>query len=88
MLYREMSKTGDKISILGYGCMRFPKKGRAIDEAEDSHQLWFTGYPAGVEYTGRRKNGVTFTLRHSSKSDSILFYEGLPLGKVLFSYIT
>jgi predicted aldo/keto reductase-like oxidoreductase len=32
MLYRTMPKTGDELSILGFGCMRLPMKGGAIDE--------------------------------------------------------
>lgn len=28
MLYREMGNTGEKVSILGFGCMRFPTQGR------------------------------------------------------------
>ncbi len=27
MLYRSMPRTGDKISILGFGCMAFPLDG-------------------------------------------------------------
>ena len=32
MLTRENCKNGDKLSILGFGCMRFPMKGNSIDE--------------------------------------------------------
>lgn len=32
MEYRIMDSTGDELSILGYGCMRFPQKGGSIDE--------------------------------------------------------
>ena len=33
MLYRTVPKTGDKLSILGFGCMRLPAKdGGDIDE--------------------------------------------------------
>jgi predicted aldo/keto reductase-like oxidoreductase len=32
MIYRENGKNGNKISILGYGCMRFPLKAGRIDE--------------------------------------------------------
>ncbi len=36
MLYREMKKNGDKLSILGFGCMRLPqKKGTPGDGAID-----------------------------------------------------
>ena len=33
MIYRKLSSTGEDISILGYGCMRFPRSGISVDEA-------------------------------------------------------
>ncbi len=39
MLYREMEKTGDQLSILGYGCMRLPSKNGRIDESLAMKQL-------------------------------------------------
>ncbi|HHU74950.1 MAG TPA: aldo/keto reductase, partial [Clostridiales bacterium] len=32
MLTRRNVKNGDELSILGFGCMRFPTKGAGIDE--------------------------------------------------------
>ncbi|MDD3174640.1 MAG: aldo/keto reductase, partial [Herbinix sp.] len=32
MLTRRNDKNGDELSILGFGCMRFPMKGNSIDE--------------------------------------------------------
>ena len=32
MLTRSNIKNGDQLSILGFGCMRLPMKGRGIDE--------------------------------------------------------
>ena len=32
MLYRKYGKTYEKVSILGFGCMRFPTKNGEIDE--------------------------------------------------------
>ncbi|WP_243439810.1 aldo/keto reductase [Fundidesulfovibrio soli] len=39
MLYRKMPKTGDELSILGFGCMRLPMNGGAIDEPRAIDQI-------------------------------------------------
>jgi len=39
MLYRKVPKTGDELSILGYGCMRLPLKRGLIDEKRATRQL-------------------------------------------------
>ena len=39
MTYRTMPSTGDQISLLGYGCMRFRKKGKVIDEKRAERQV-------------------------------------------------
>jgi predicted aldo/keto reductase-like oxidoreductase len=39
MLYRKMQKTGDELSILGFGCMRLPTKDRLIDEPRATFQV-------------------------------------------------
>jgi len=49
VLYREMGKTGDKVSILGYGCMRFPKKEGRFDEARIARQVIYA-IEQGVNY--------------------------------------
>jgi uncharacterized protein len=49
MLYREMGKTGDRVSILGYGCMRFPRKGIGLDEARTERQI-ISAIEGGVNY--------------------------------------
>lgn len=38
MLYREMGRTGEKVSILGFGCMRLPTKGRYDQINEEKAQ--------------------------------------------------
>jgi predicted aldo/keto reductase-like oxidoreductase len=49
MQYREMGKTDDKVSILGYGCIRFPKKNGKIDE-EYTEKLIINAIEHGVNY--------------------------------------
>ncbi len=39
MQYRTVPKNGDKLSALGYGCMRFPTKLGRIDEKKDGSHL-------------------------------------------------
>ena len=39
MSYRSISKTGDKISILGYGCMRFQMKGEGRNQVVDQDSV-------------------------------------------------
>lgn len=48
MKYR-MNKKGEPISILGYGCMRFTKKGTGID-LDKAEQELMTAFRAGVNY--------------------------------------
>ncbi|MDY6935707.1 MAG: aldo/keto reductase [Spirochaetota bacterium] len=49
MLYRKIPKTGDELSILGFGCMRLPEKGRKIDEKRASKQIHYA-IDHGVNY--------------------------------------
>jgi len=39
MLYRKMPKSGDMLSILGFGAMRLPQKGNKIDEPRATAQI-------------------------------------------------
>ena len=48
MQYRE-DKHGDKLSILGYGCMRFTKKAGIIDLEKAEHEI-MAAIDAGVNY--------------------------------------
>ena len=48
MQYRN-DKHGEKISMLGYGCMRFTKKGTGIDLRKAEREI-LTAYKAGVNY--------------------------------------
>ena len=65
MLYRTVPKTGDRLSILGFGCMRFPSKGRGIDEERTIRQIRHA-IDQGVNYLD------TAPVYHMGKSEPIL----------------
>ena len=48
MNYRN-DKYGNPLSILGFGCMRFPRKGAGIDMAETEREI-MTAFHSGVNY--------------------------------------
>ena len=48
MQYRK-DKNGNDLSVLGYGCMRFSKKGKGID-IDKAEQEIMEAYNAGVNY--------------------------------------
>ena len=48
MQYRK-DKAGNQLSVLGFGCMRFPKKGTAIDMEETEREI-MEAYHAGINY--------------------------------------
>lgn len=49
LLFRRMGKSGDEVSILGYGCMRFPRVNRRIDEQLAGSQV-IAAIEQGVNY--------------------------------------
>ena len=49
MNYRKVKKNGDNLSVLGYGCMRFPKKLGKIDEKRAEYQVLHS-IEKGVNY--------------------------------------
>ena len=67
MLYRKVPKTGDKLSILGFGCMRLSakKSGSGIDEERAIRQLRFA-IDHGVNYVD------TAPAYHFGKSEQVL----------------
>jgi uncharacterized protein len=66
MLYRNIPKSGDKLSILGFGYMRLPtKKGGGIDEERAIRQLRYA-IDNGVNYVD------TAPAYHFGKSEKIL----------------
>ena len=48
MQYRK-DKSGRELSVLGFGCMRFTKKGNALD-LEKAEQEIMAAFRAGVNY--------------------------------------
>jgi predicted aldo/keto reductase-like oxidoreductase len=65
MLYREMPKTGDKLSILGFGCMRLPGGQMNPDEKKSIEQIRYA-IDRGVNYLD------TAWTYHNGKSEVIL----------------
>lgn len=49
MQYRQLVAGGDQLSVLGYGCMRFPTKNGRIDEVKADEQMFYA-YHEGVNY--------------------------------------
>jgi len=49
MLYRKVTKTGDELSILGFGCMRLAQKDGRIDEERAARQIRYA-IDHGVNY--------------------------------------
>ena len=65
MLYRKMPKNGDKLSILGFGCMRLPVKSGRIDEDRAIRQIRHA-IDKGVNYVD------TAWPYHGGESESLL----------------
>lgn len=71
MLYRKMGKTGDELSVLGFGCMRLPQKrgepgsSGAIDEKRATRQIRYA-IDQGVNYVD---TAMTY---HNGKSEPFL----------------
>ncbi|MFI3228834.1 MAG: aldo/keto reductase [Bacillota bacterium] len=65
MLYRSLTKNGEKVSLLGYGCMRLPNKRGNIDKELAFEQMRYA-YDNGVNYYD------TAYFYHGGKSEGIL----------------
>jgi uncharacterized protein len=65
MLYRQMGKTGEQVSALGYGCMRLPKKGTGVDESRASRQI-ISAIERGINYVD------TAQMYHLGRSETII----------------
>jgi predicted aldo/keto reductase-like oxidoreductase len=49
MQYREVPKNGDKLSVLGYGCMRLPVRMQSINQKLAEKQIMYA-IEQGVNY--------------------------------------
>ena len=65
MLYREVPKNGDKLSVLGYGCLRLPVRKHSINEKLAEKQISYA-LEQGVNYFD------TAYPYHSKKSEPFL----------------
>jgi predicted aldo/keto reductase-like oxidoreductase len=65
MLYREVPKNGDKLSVLGYGCMRLPQRMQSINEKLAEKQIMYA-MERGVNYFD------TAVPYHNGKSEPFL----------------
>ena len=65
MLYREVPKNGDKLSVLGYGCMRLPVRMNSINQKLAEKQILYA-LEKGVNYFD------TAVPYHSGKSEPFL----------------
>ncbi len=65
MQYRELVKGAPKVSLLGYGCMRFKNKGRVLDRELAINQM-YKAYIGGVNYFD------TAYIYHQGKSEGLL----------------
>ncbi len=70
MLYRKVPKNGDQLSVLGYGCMRFPVRMQSINEKLAQKQI-LQAMDQGVNYFD------TAAPYHNGKSEPFLGMEGI-----------
>ena len=49
MQYSTIPSSGDRVSVLGYGCMRFTRKGGAIDQEKAEREMIYA-ITHGVNY--------------------------------------
>jgi len=78
-----MGKTGDQVSVLGYGCMRFPQKDKKIDEERTARQV-ISAIEQGVNYfdtahTYGKSEVVLGKILAGGYRDKVLLATKLPL---------
>ena len=93
MNYREFGKTGEKISALGFGCMRFPeytKDGKSIVDGDKVDEMIAFAYQNGVNYFDTApyycNSGCEAALGHAVKGfrDKILISSKCPIKENLW----
>lgn len=85
MVYRDMGRTGLKVSALGYGCMRFPKRGGRIDSARAESQIRMAieggiNYfdTAWVYYTGQSETILGRAIAAAGARDELYIADKVP----------
>ena len=78
MLYREVPKNGDKLSVLGYGCMRLPGRMNSINQKLAEKQILYA-LEQGVNYFDM-ESSTTMTGR-SARSSTIIWILKIRPGK-------
>ena len=88
MQYRLMGKTGDRVSILGYGCMRFPHTKGKIDLERTERQI-IQAIEQGVNYFdtawiyhGGRSENILGDILAKGYRDKVFIATKLPLYKI------
>lgn len=85
MQYRRLVENGDELSVLGYGCMRFPTKNGRIDEAKADSQMLYA-FEKGVNYydtaypyhTGRSEVMLGKFIKKHDIRDQVYIADKLP----------
>ncbi len=85
MLYREVPKNGDKLSVLGYGCMRLPVRMGSINQKLAEKQILYA-MDQGVNYfdtavpyhNGKSEPFLGKVLSHNNCRDKIKIATKLP----------
>jgi len=86
MQYRVDKKSGNKLSILGFGCMRFPRNLTQIDVAK-SEQLIVKAVQDGINYFdavyiyGGSEDVLGQIIHKNNLRDKIFLATKLPIGK-------
>jgi predicted aldo/keto reductase-like oxidoreductase len=86
MNYREDIKSGNKLSVLGYGCMRFPRNIMQIDETK-TEQLILKAVENGINYFdtayiyGGSEDALGKIVDANNLRNKIYIATKLPLGK-------